>query len=121
MVNIIVIDLSKDVTTLVNDILFGATDIDGKLVVGNKTVLDMDDCTVNGRQQAYGNSAVCDIKDVSKSTAVFETPDGSVAYLNNGLNVTKGDLTASYRNDYITLYYGGMAFVFGDYHKIIGN
>ena len=68
MVNIVVIDISKDVATLLNDILFGATDIDGKLTVGDRAVLDMDDYNVDGRQQTFGNSAVCDIKDKSKST-----------------------------------------------------
>ena len=121
MVNIIVLDLSKDVGTLANDVLFGATDIDGKLAIGDRTVMDMDDYYVNGRQQHFGNSAVCDIKDKNKSASAFETPDGSVASLVGNLKLTEGDITASSENDYITLYYGGMAFVFGDYHKIIGN
>ena len=121
MVNIMVLDISQDVNTLLNEVLLGASDVDGIFNVGDRTVLDMDDYIVDGKHQSYGNTAVNDIKNKNKATGVFETPDGSVAYLSNGLKTTKGDITASDENDYLAFYYGGMGFVFGDYHKLIGR
>ena len=116
MVNLIVPDFENgDISGAINQVL-GSGDIDGKLFVGNKTVMDMDDDISKGT--TFGNSAVSDIKASNPSANVFATPSGGAGYLAGAtVNVTVGSLAASEQNNYLALYYGSMAIIFGNYHK----
>lgn len=119
MVNLIVPDFENgDFSGAINQVL-GAADIDGKLFIGNKCAMDMDDYNRGGVKTTYGNTAVSDIKSKAPDANAFATPSGGAGYLAGAaINVTAGSLAASEQNNYLALYYGSMAIIFGNYHKI---
>ncbi|MBQ8321060.1 MAG: bacterial Ig-like domain-containing protein [Clostridia bacterium] len=121
MVNLLVPDMSGGIDGAINQVL-GSGNVDGKLIIGGTTVMDMDDSVYNGKPIKYGSPTVSDLKESSPELRVFTTTNGGVAYTTTmgTLNIEEGDISAKSENDFLTLYFYSMAIVFGNYHPV-GN
>ena len=120
MVNILVPDMSDGFSGALGQIQ-GKTDIDGKLTIGDTTVLNMDDHERNGKTYNFENEALHQAKSEAKGTSlVISTPSGGAAYTKAGdsLQVVGGDIKAGETNEYLNVFYFTMGIVFGGYHSI---
>ena len=110
---------SLDSFAEIESFLRGTTDIDGKLVIGDKTVVDMDDYVIDGKNYNFGNTIISDLKSQSSDPQILTT-QGGVAYttINSGLKIVDGSISAQSDKDYLTLYYYSLCLVFGDYHIV---
>ncbi len=117
-VNLMVPNIDNGMQGIMSD-LMGKSDIDGKITIGNKTVLDMDDNKSNGNNSNFGNSTVSALKDGGHSQ-ILSKPDGSVAHtVNNTVVEDQGDISADGQNDYLTVFYYSLGIVFSNYHTTI--
>ncbi len=119
-VNLLVPDLSLSVGEIFGQIQ-GKVDIDGKLIYGNKVLIDMDDADNGNTTSGFTNPTISDLKAESSGNHVLATPDGGIGCLgtNHPFEVVEGDLAAKSHDDFLTVYFYSMALVFGNYHPII--
>ncbi len=120
MVNIMVPDLSNGLGDAFNQ-LKGGADIDGKLTVGNKDIVNMDDHVYDGKTYNYGNKTLSEVKENSTLTNIIVyTPSGGVAHTgaDDTIKIDANGIEASPQNNYVTLLYLSLALVFGDYHSV---
>jgi len=99
-------------------------DIDGKVIVGDKEILNMDDYTYDGKEYNFKNPTLSNVKDkASASNLVVHTPNGGVAHTSptNPIVVDEGNISASDQNNYITVFFYTIAIVFGNYHSTTGR
>ncbi len=102
----------------------GKTDVDGKVVIGDKEIINMDDYTYDGKTHNFKNPLLSDVKDKAPATSlVVNTPNGGVAHTSpsSPLIIDGGDITASEQNNYITAFFYTLAIVFGNYHSTTGH
>ena len=121
MVNLFIPDLSNGFGDIFQQ-LQGKMDIDGRLTVGNKTILDMDDSVQDGKIYNYQNKTLSDVKE-NNSTAsnlVLNTPSGGVAHttFSKELKIDSGSIAANETNNYLNVLYLTLNIVFGNYHSI---
>ena len=118
MVNLLVPDLSGGWEGILNQ-MYGTTDIDGKVTIGGKTVLDMDDCTKNGKKYNFKDITIAENKTADNH--IFSSSAGDVAITNANGTMTelKGDISAKTDHDYLALYIYTLGIVLGDYHTIM--
>lgn len=121
MVNLFIPDLSNGFGDIFQQ-LQGKMDIDGRLTVGNKTILDMDDSVQDGKIYNYQNKTLSDVKE-NNSTAsnlVLNTPSGGVAHttFSKELKIDTGSIAADETNNYLNVLYLSLHIVFGNYYSI---
>ena len=120
MVNLYIPDTSNGFNDLFQQ-LSGKTDIDGRLTVGNKTILDMDDGIYDGKTYNYKNKTLSEVKEnATASNMVLNTPSGGVGHttFSNQLITDAGSLAADETNNYLNVLYLSLNIVFGNYHSI---
>ena len=117
-------------------------DVDGKFVIGDKPIMDMND-TAEGA--GYGSKAVADLKSTTdvvgsmlgEAIPVFESSEGGVAWYGKEGNdiflasdfdfasmtptVIEDPTHSVFAGDYISMYYMTMGVVFGDYGARSGS
>ncbi|MBQ8321061.1 MAG: hypothetical protein IJX92_01685 [Clostridia bacterium] len=120
MVTLMVPDLSGGWQGIL-DQMQGSTDIDGKLIIGNKTIMDMDDCTVDGKHYNFTDTKIAEHKAKNPESHVLTNVSGGSAYTSVGSNLTElsGDISATSDDDYLTVYFYTLGIVFGNYHSLI--
>lgn len=120
MVNLLVPDMSNGLSGVLGEIQ-GKTDIDGKITIGDTTVLNMDDHVRDGKTYNFENEALHQAKSEAKgSNLVLSTPSGGAAHTKAGdsLQIVGGDIKAGEANEYLNVFYFTMGLVFGGYHPI---
>ena len=117
-VNLMVPNIDNGMQGIMSD-LMGKSDVDGKITIGNKTVLDMDDYNFNGTHSNFGNPTVSALKAGGHSQ-VLSKPDGSVAHtVNNAVVEDTGDIRADGHTDYLSVFYYSLGIVFSNYHTTL--
>ena len=120
MVNIMVPDLSGGWQGIL-DQMQGSTDIDGKLIIGDKTIMDMDDCISDGESYNFTDKMIAQHKSENPESHILTNTSGGTSYTSAGSNLTelKGDISATGDNDYLTVYFYTLGIVLGNYHSLI--
>lgn len=118
MVNLLVPDLSGGWEGILNQ-MYGTTDIDGKVTIGGKTVLDMDDCTKNGKKYNFKDITIAENKTADNHIFSSSTGDVAITNANGTMTELKGDISAKTDHDYLALYIYTLGIVLGDYHSIM--
>ena len=103
--------------TDVNEILTSAADLDGKLTIGDKTYLNMNDECPDpyGMGYGYGDANVTEafLAGGGKNT-IIHTCDGGMVVIDAENNPSLGGNPAGlYSGDYVATYFGTFGFVFG--------
>ena len=110
-VNLIVPDMENGMQGIMAD-LMGKADVDGKIIIGSETVLDMDDYG----NSKFGNTTVSNLKDAGQPQVISKT-DGSVGHIiNNKLIEDSGSIAAESDEDYLSVFYYSLGIVFANYH-----
>ncbi len=102
----------------VYDQIIGSVDIDGRITVGGKTMLDMDDYIIDGKESNFGNITISNIKSTDKTNHVLHSSGGGIGYTSagGGFKVAEGDISAKSETDYIALYFYSLGLLFANYH-----
>jgi len=117
-VNLMVPNMDNGMQGIMSD-LMGKSDVDGKVIIGNKTVLDMDDYNSNGYNSNFGNPTVSALK-AGGHAQVLSKPDGSVGHtVNNSVVEDTGNIRADGQTDYLTVFYYSLGIVFSNYHTTL--
>lgn len=104
--------------TDVSEILTSAADLDGKLTIGDKTYLNMNDECPDpyGMGYGYGDANVTNafLAGGGKNTIIHTCEGGMVVIdANNNFDPTQGNPAGLAAGDYVATYFGTFGFVFG--------
>lgn len=102
----------------VNQILYSTADLDGKLTIGDKTYLNMNDENPDpyGLGYGYGDANVTNAFLAGMGTnTIVHTCDGGMVVIdaNNNFDATQGNPAGLASGEYVATYFGTFGFVFG--------
>ena len=101
--------------TKVEDILTSTADLDGKLTIGDKTYLNMND-EAEMMGYGYGDANVTNAFLAGMGTnTIVHTCDGGMVVIDaeGKIDATQGNPAGLYSGDYVATYFGTFGFVFG--------